>query len=839
MMDKLRKAFLLLISGFVVTSLFAQREPVLKQVDVPHPYYWREMYLPQLTTGPSAVSWSPDGTSVVYSMSGTLWRQQMNETVTQQLTDGPGYDYQPDWSPDGNSIVFVRYANDAMELHILDLKSGRTTQITDGGFVNVDPRFSPDGKQIAFVTTRNSGNFRIWIGELKNNILESKPLSVLRKTATPRYYYGANDHQLSPSWSPDGKSLVFVSNPDVQHGSGYIFSVDVEGNYNPVLLRDEETNWRTDPDWSPDGNRIIYSSYLGRQWHQLWTTPAKEKGYPIQMSYGSFDVSNPRWSPNGSKIAYISNEHGNTALYIMDVASSKRQPLTITEKKFIRPTVKLTIRTVNEKGELLPSRLSVMAEGKSYAPDDAWMHGDEAFDRKLQKYETYYFHSQGEATVSVPIGSVAIKAWRGFETEIATKFIDQKESGNAVIDIIMKSIMPPPDWGTWISADVHVHMNYGGHYRNTPAHLAEQARAEDLDVVYNLVVNKEQRIPDINYFSVDADRASGSGVYILHGQEFHTSYWGHLGLLGLTENYLLPGYTMYTNTGVASGFPSNAAIADLTHQQKGLVGYVHPFDTEPDISKPLGYSLPVDVALGKVDYYEAMGYSDHHITTNVWYRLMNCGFKLTPVGGTDAMANYATLRGPVGLERVFVKLKDGDTRPLNEKFLEGIKEGRTFASNGPLIGLNINGKEPGEEIELAKKGKVNYSGFLRSLVPIEKLELVQNGKVIKSIPLTGDQKTADFSGTLQLSSSAWVLLRAYSTSTPDILDLYPYSTTNAIFINVADRQLRSASDASYFLQWIDRIEEAAEKVTTFNNAAEKTRILEDIKEARRIFEARK
>src|SRR5262252_8198832 len=38
-----------------------QREQVLQQVKVPHAYYWREMYVPQATSGPSAVTWSPDG----------------------------------------------------------------------------------------------------------------------------------------------------------------------------------------------------------------------------------------------------------------------------------------------------------------------------------------------------------------------------------------------------------------------------------------------------------------------------------------------------------------------------------------------------------------------------------------------------------------------------------------------------------------------------------------------------------------------------------------------------------------------------------------------------------
>src|SRR5256885_12690534 len=74
----------------------------------------------------------------------------------------------------------------------------------------------------------------------------------------------------------------------------------------------------------------------------------------------------------------------------------------------------------------------------------------------------------------------------------------------------------------------------------------------------------------------------------------------------------------------------NADVADLAHAQGALFGYVHPFDTPPDpgdTTEQLTYELPVDVALGKVDYLEVMGYSDHRITSGIWYRLLNCGFR--------------------------------------------------------------------------------------------------------------------------------------------------------------------------------------------------------------------
>ena len=139
---------------------------------------------------------------------------------------------------------------------------------------------------------------------------------------------------------------------------------------------------------------------------------------------------------------------------------------------------------------------------------------------------------------------------------------------------------------------------------------------------------------------------------------------GHLGLLNLTRNFLLPGYAAYPNTAAASLFPANANVADMAHEQHALVGYVHPYDAVPDPAKDasLTHELPVDLALGKVDYIEVLGFAEHKSTANVWYRLLNCGFRLPTAAGTDAMANFASLRGPVGLNRVYAKVPAG---PLN------------------------------------------------------------------------------------------------------------------------------------------------------------------------------
>jgi hypothetical protein len=83
-------------SLLLLPPAYAQRQWALKQIDLPHPYYYREMYLPQLTTGPSSVAWLPASRGVVYSMAGSLWKQNVDSTAAEELTAGPGYDYLPD-----------------------------------------------------------------------------------------------------------------------------------------------------------------------------------------------------------------------------------------------------------------------------------------------------------------------------------------------------------------------------------------------------------------------------------------------------------------------------------------------------------------------------------------------------------------------------------------------------------------------------------------------------------------------------------------------------------------------------------------------------------------------
>jgi hypothetical protein len=604
-------------------------------------------------------------------------------------------------------------------------------------------------------------------------------------------------------------------------------------------LRYEETTWKARPDWSPDGTRVIYSSYLGRQWNQLWLMTS-EGGDPFPLTYGEFDATAPRWSRDGSRIAFVSNETGNTSLWVIDVIGARKQRVEARERRYREAVGTLGLTVVDRAGRPLAARISVTtAEGRGYAPDDAWRHVDEAFVRSERQFEYSYFHSPGSVELTVPAGQVHVEVWHGPEFEIYRADVNVPTGIRTTRRIVLDRLDNLPARGWW-SGDVHVHMNYGGAYRNTPPHLAFQARAEDLHVVENLIVNKEQRIPDIAYFRTDADPVSTPTFVLRHAQEFHTSVWGHLGLLGLGSHYILPEYAGYPNTAAASLALTNAAVADLAHAQGALVGYVHPFDTKPDpadTTAPLFYELPVDIALGKVDYIEVMGYSDHLITSEIWYRLLNCGFRIPAAAGTDAFPNFASLRGPPGLVRVFAH---SGAKLDHRAWLAAIKAGRTFVTNGPLLEFSMAGRGIGDEIRLSGAShQLSARVRLRSNIPVDHLDIIGNGKVVATIPLRGDRTTASDSVSVPVSESGWYVLRAYADRAElPVLDLYPFASTSPIYVQVGEQPVRSAADAAFFLQWLDRTEAATRASTAWNTPAEQASVLQMLAAAKAVFTAR-
>jgi hypothetical protein len=834
------------------TPLFGQREPVLKQIRVPHHYYYREMYLPQVTSGPSAAAWSADGRELVYSMQGSLWRQAVGSPEAIQVTAGPGYDYLPDWSSDGRWIVYSSYRNDALELHLLDTRSGVSKPLVANGGVHLDARFSPDGRKLVWVSTAHEGRWHVYVAPFDpatGTLGGAERVTEDRDSKLPRYYYSTWDHYLSPTWSPDGTELILVSNRGRIWGTGGFWRMAARAGAPMREIWYEETAWKARPDWSRDGKRVVYSSFHGRQWNQLWLMTA-DGGDPFPLTYGEFDATAPRWSPDGRRIAYVANEGGNTSLWVIEVPGGRRTRIEPVRRAWLGTTGSLTVRLVDAVGRPISARLSVFdSTGKSWAPDDAWRHGDELFVRAERQFEYNYFHADGTARLSLPSGRYTVEAWKGPEFKVARAVFEVGLNRVTEQKLTLGRLMDLPANGWW-GGDLHVHMNYGGTYRNTPAWLKRQAQAEGLHVVENLIVNKEQRIPDIAYWRPGADPVSDRTFLLAHGEEFHTSWWGHSALIGLKEYFVMPNYAGYVNTAAASLTPMNNQVFELARSQGALTGYVHPFDTRPDPfnkAEAVRYEMPVNAALGTLDYFEVMGFSDHLITSEFWYRLLNTGLRIPAAAGTDAFPNYASLRGPPGLVRVYAR---SGAILEHRSWLEAIRSGRTFVTNGPLLGLGAqrDGKTGGrrwfgigDEILLpAGTHALRFQLTLRSNMPVDHLELVRNGEVVAAVPLRGERTRADSTVTVPVTESGWYVLRAYADrpATP-ILDLYPFASTSPVYVTVGGQPVRSRQDAEYFITWIDRLKEEVEKHEGWNTPAERDSVLTTISRARVEFERRR
>ena len=806
------------------------------------------MYIPQVTSGPSSVTWSPNGREIIYSMQGSLWRQLVGATTATQLTSGTNYDFQPDWSPDGRSVVYTSYNGRTLSLMLLDLPTGESRPLLADSAVNVEPRWSPDGTRIAFVSTAYGQRFHVFVGRFASARLDSiVRITEDRDSGLPRYYYSRWDQYLSPTWSPDGNELIVVSNHDHVQGAGGLWRMEARPGAAMREIHYEETAWKARPDWDRSGKRVVFSSYAGRQWNQLVLVPSVP-GDPVQLTYGEFDATAPRWSPDGSRIAYVSNEAGNTSLWIVNVPGGAKERVVVRTRRYRDPVGRLIITVVDSATRKpLPVRLSVRhSEGKFFAPDNAWRHADEAVERDAQTFEYGYWHSRGTDTLTLPAGAFTIQTWRGPEWRTVSRIAVVKADSVARVRITVAPVAQLAKSGWW-SGDVHVHMNYGGAYRNTPARLAFQASAEGLSVVEALVVNKEQRIPDIGYWRWEIGDGKTTPIshlpsplspIIAFGQELHTSnLWGHASLLG-ARDYVLPDYAGYPGTALASLSPMNAQFFDVGHAQRvgggGVIsGYVHPFDFAPDLTQiqsGIPYELPVDVALGKVDFLEVMGYSDHLITSDIWYKLLNCGFRIPAAAGTDAFPNFAQLRGPAGLVRTYAKA--GVTLD-HRKWLDAVKAGRTFVTNAPLLTFTLNNREPGSEIRMPFSGRHQLTAHvaLKSPIPIDHLELIGNGKVVAKL-----DRVADTTFSFNADRTGWYVVRAYSDKPRlPVLDLYPFASTSPIYVKVGDAPASCREDAEYFLTWINLLSQRVRADTNWNTPAEKERALSLISRAHEEF----
>jgi hypothetical protein len=800
-------------------------------------YMWSYYIPPAPGSTPWAPCWAPDGKSIAVAMHGSIWRVDPQTGIAVELTSSTGYASSPDWSPDGKWMVYTSdHGGKRVQLEILNLASGESHALTDDDQVYLDPVFSPDGKRLAYVSTHPNGNFKIYVREVQDGHWAGAEVLVTPDHQYPRdrLYFGRWDMHTQPVWTPDGKELIFVTNRDVPLGSGDIWRAPAKANgiQEGRMVWREQTLYRTRPHISPDGKRILYSATSGGadQFNNLYVLP-DVGGAPYKLTFGSFDHFHPRWSPDGEWIAFISNEDGLPQLALLETWGGAQRTVPIVQRKWRRLVGRLHVTIVDAAtGKPAAARVHGLAsDGRFYGPTDTYLRVG-AFSGR------YYFHSSGEFTIEAPTGLMTIEAVKGFEYLPVEKRVEIRKDTTTTATLTLRRLANLPTKG-WYSGSTHVHMNYGGNLHNTPENTAAMADAEDLHFVHAVVSNKDNRVLDWQYFRPGGEeypvRPPISGVKILVGEEYRPAFLGHSFLLGLRDHLISPFTVSYEGTAIDSIYPTNTDIFRKAKVQGAVVGYVHPFGD----SDPLGSTIkgskgvPVDAALGTLDALEWS--AAVHGQMGVWQKFLNNDIALTPTGGEDSINDLHRFRMLGGI-RTFVHLDEAFTA---KAWVEGLRNGRTYFSTGPLLEFRVNGAVPGGIVRLPEEGgSVTLEGTVISAAPLTKVVLYHKHGILREIPLSGDRTSTTFHEEVRLKESDWFSLSAEGPPAPFLDSAFLLAGSNAVRVYAGTQKLRDRQSADYFVRWIEVLRRETEQWPWWRSPKEKNHVLAQYEEAKQVYQ---
>ena len=752
---------------------------------------------PAVSSGPLDPAWSPDGRWIAFSMRGDIWKVPAEGGPAIALTSGPHYHFEPAWSPDGRRIALSMDVGGNLEIGIVDANGGAVERVASHSAVDLQPAWGRDGSTIYFASARNRG-WRIFRHDLRT------------RTDT------ALVAGIQPSPSPDGRSLAYE-----QGGLRVLELATLESR----LVRDEETGYRMKPVWTPDGQRILYvTEDEGSNDIRIISAMG---GDPIELTFdGGHHEMSPTPSPDGERFAFVGFSNAVPTLYTADIAGGRRstwREVRIDARRPLTPTGRVRVRVLGQDGRPVPARVYVDAsDGRSYSPEGA-------FHRAMMVTDRHYFHTPGEAEIEVPAGRTSIEVVRGWEFLPRSAIVDVRAGATATTTLTLDRLADLPARG-WYSGDTHVHDLHQGFGLSHQAFFLQLA-AEDLHLTNALIHMDGTRLMGRWTDLTGSPHPLSTPTHILqYGQEFRGGL-GHIGMIGVRE-FVLPfiggqGGTAYAQPALDQSYLEGARA------QGGLAGFMHPYMADPRTPAVAASTLiAVDVALGLGDFYDIGAlWSDELASASFYYRLLNAGFRIPATGGTDNFSDVWR-DPPAGSDRTFARVEGQLTV---QSWLDAVRRGRTFMSTGPLLFLDVEGREAGDEISLATNAPtaVRVKAEALSITPMDSLQIVVNGEIVRTVAAR-DRARIAFDGPVDMPAGGWIAARVLGPHSRYIGDDYAFAHTSPVYVVRGGRRFVNRTDAEFLAQTVDAIRARVERAR-WRSDAERARFAATLDSARAVY----
>ena len=250
-------------------------------------------------------------TRILFVSDGKLYRiDQDGAGLTEVRSGGDRAIMSPAWDREGRRITYMEFRSGHGQLFVQDAVTGRRRAITDGTTLDFTPAFSPDGKALVFSRAIEEGT-DVYALNLKDNC------------CLQRLTVGKFSDNLSPTYSPDGQRIAYVS---TRSGLPQIYVMAPDGTDQQLFAPFDYgvTGSSNAPDWSPDGQSVIFHRDVAGTL-QIFVLDARTRTVRQLTSLGRNE--DPTWAPDSRHVAFVSDRSGFRQLWVIDMETGRIRPL--------------------------------------------------------------------------------------------------------------------------------------------------------------------------------------------------------------------------------------------------------------------------------------------------------------------------------------------------------------------------------------------------------------------------------------------------------------------------------------------------------------------------------